>query len=567
MYKKLILATAISAVASGAQAATWGSSTAAGPTNAAFTGTVVHNKEGISKYTASAGVQLSSASVVLGASYAVGDEITFSYNVSKATGTNFSSGFRSWAPAAAAKTDLSSDGATVNVSAFTIDDATTDGQDNVQVGDTFTAVDNTAGTAADQVFTVTSIGGAAGALVVTPNITLADNKPIVWGSRAVRYIDFGLANSTATSATYRVTAIEAVGGAKATTVGAVVYSPKIMAQPASLTAAGTATVAFSAATSAGAAFDALATAATIATAKTQDALSVTTKFDAVVDVEQDRKALVGGTATASTDTLVFTNTETAAANGKQADLTTAGVLSTATVTGIAATTDVVTHTINGDFTWADNSSAAGITSTTVISNDATSSVDSIATDGLSVKSIDTTIDSGASTITITKDQAAAVIPNQSYSGTSKKTWASNSIADTETITWAALGAWTLNGASITAYGVPMGSSVSRFLWVNNKGSIPAVTSYTATMNGSSYGPYEVATVPAKSSSSIGGLIDIDLAARGIVIPENSRANINISTPVADGDITVSASYKHIADKDRLSLETSDTTQGATNAAK
>jgi len=58
--------------------------------------------------------------------------------------------------------------------------------------------------------------------------------------------------------------------------------------------------------------------------------------------------------------------------------------------------------------------------------------------------------------------------------------------------------------------------------------------------------------------SVGGLIDTDLTARSIYVAPSSRANINVSAPVKANDITMSASYKHIGDADRLGLETSDT---------
>ena len=108
----------------------------------------------------------------------------------------------------------------------------------------------------------------------------------------------------------------------------------------------------------------------------------------------------------------------------------------------------------------------------------------------------------------------------------------------------------------------MGSAVSRFIWVNNKGATAADFTYTATMNGSSYGPYSVATVAAKTAGSLGGLIDTDLASRGIYVAPSSRANITLTAPVKAADITVSASYKHIGDADRLALETSDTDRTA-----
>jgi hypothetical protein len=562
MYKKILLASAIAAASAGAQAATWGTAAVGGISAAVYTKAPIHTKEGIVNYTAAAGVQLGTAPLVLGASYAVNDEITFTYNVDKATGYNFPTSFRSWANDGTVKTDVKIDDSSnfSNVSAITVDDGTTDGQSDIIVGDTFTAADAT-GATAGSTFTVTGTGGVAGAITVTPNITILDNKVLVWGSTTGRYIDFGLTSSTASSATYRVTGVQAVSGTKTSTVGGQIYAPAMLVKPTSLAAAGVATVSFSAKTATGTAMDALATAYTVGSAIGQYNVTVDQKLDAVVDVEQARKALVGGTPTASTDVLGFTLTAGTGVDGVKGALDTSGALTSAAVTTRVGSSDKVTHTINGDFAFVDNSlTTAGITSTTALSCDGTTTVEAVATTGLAVSVVDT----GIETIdcTFTKDQAAGVIPNQAFSGTSKKQWTSNAIATgTTTDTWASLGAWTLNGASITAYGVPMGSAVSRFLWVNNKGTDAAVATYTAVMNGSSYGPYALGTIPGKTSMSVGGLIDTDLGARGIYIAPSSRANITVDAPVKSADVTMSASYKHNADKDRLAIETSDSVDG------
>jgi len=156
--------------------------------------------------------------------------------------------------------------------------------------------------------------------------------------------------------------------------------------------------------------------------------------------------------------------------------------------------------------------------------------------------------------------AATVIPQSTYSGTSKYTYTSSGTVTTKTITYDNLGAWTLNGASITAYGVPMGSTVSRFLWVNNKGAVAAPVTATVTTAGSSYGPYDVGSAASKTALSMSAALDAALTAAGVSLADNSRANIVFESPVKAGDITVSAAYKHIADADRLTLETSDTIQ-------
>ena len=563
MYKKILLASAIAAASAGAQAATWGTPAAGGISAATFSKAPIHTKEGVVNYTAAAGVQLATAPVILGASYAVNDEITFTYNVDKATGYNFPTSFRSWANSGTAKTDVENNGAiTIAATRMSLQD-TGDiaGQSDIIVGDTFTAADAT-GANADAVFTVVALtGGGTGSIDITPSIIIADEAVLTWGSTTGRYIDFGLTSSTASAATYRVTGVQAVSGTKTSTVGAQIFAPGMVVKPASLTAAGVATVSFSAKTATGTAMDTLATSATVGSAIGQYNLTIDAKLDAVVDVEQARKALVGGSPTVSSDVLGITLTTGSGVNGVLGALNTAGAVTPAAVTARVGSIDKVTHTINGDFAFADNSlTTAGITSTTLFACDGTSTVEAVASTGLSVTSVDTTIET--MDCTLLKDQAAAVIPNQAFSGSSKKQWTSNSIATgTATDTWASLGAWTLNGASITAYGVPMGSAVSRFLWVNNKGTDAAVATYTAVMNGSSYGPYALGTIPGKTSMSVGGLIDTDLGARGIYIAPSSRANITVDAPVKSADVTMSASYKHNADKDRLAIETSDSVDG------
>jgi acyl-coenzyme A thioesterase PaaI-like protein len=110
----------------------------------------------------------------------------------------------------------------------------------------------------------------------------------------------------------------------------------------------------------------------------------------------------------------------------------------------------------------------------------------------------------------------------------------------------------------------MGTTVSRFLWVNNKGSLPAAMEATVTAAGVTYGPYSVGTAAAKSSMSMASAIDTALTTAGVTLAQNSRANIEFTSPVKAGDVTISAAYKHIADADRLTLETSDTVVGAIN---
>jgi len=238
------------------------------------------------------------------------------------------------------------------------------------------------------------------------------------------------------------------------------------------------------------------------------------------------------------------------------------------VTLDAAVNDVMTSaqgavtTIVGDFAYLDDAVTAGVQNTS--SGVAQTGADSVAlaTTGASIAVTDTTVASGTIVATVDNSEDVAMAA-QSFTASTVVTYTSNSVATaTKTVDHGSLGSWTLNGASVTAYAVPMGDAVSRFLWVSNGGTSAAAVDYTITMNGTSYGPYSLGTVAGKTSTSVGGLIDTDLAARGIYVAPSSRANINVSAPVKANDITMSASYKHIGDSDRLGLETSDTLTAA-----
>ena len=576
MYKKIILATAIAAVSAPALSATW---TADGLGKFALFSQ--HTKEGAKNYTAAAGVPAGNAAIKLNAGYAQNDLVTFTYNYTKNTDYAFPTSFRSFATGGATEADLQIKGATaasdtcilLSTVGNTVNEA------NLVAGDTFAITSTVAGitgvtytimdvspTAAEG-FGVgvgsTICNNSAGEIGVSPTITAiaADNSAIVIGSRAIKTIDFDYSSSTNNSVTYRVSAVEATGAAKNTTIGAQIYAPAMDALPSSISAVGVGTVSFSAESQSGVAMDATTGSATIIKAVQQYTNTVTTKLDAIINVEADRKAFkfkadntTAGTATSSTDTLILTHAALGKIDGKEGALSALGAVTSSAVTGLVATTDTTTTLINGDFAFADNAVAAGITSTTLAATNQTSAALNAA--GTVITVVDAT--TATNTITLTKDQAAAVIPVQTFTGTSTIAYTSNGTAATDVKTWTDLGSWTLNGAAITAYGVPMGPAVSRFLWVSNKGATDAAFNYTIVMNGSSYGPYPLATVAAKSSKSLGGLIDTDLGLRGVYVAPSSRANIILDAPVKDADVTVSASYKHIGDSDRLGLETSDT---------
>ena len=80
MFKKIVLATAVATISVGASAASW---------DTALSTAVQHTIEGISQDTVADGVVTGNAQISLGAEFAVNDEITFTYNVAKATNYNW----------------------------------------------------------------------------------------------------------------------------------------------------------------------------------------------------------------------------------------------------------------------------------------------------------------------------------------------------------------------------------------------------------------------------------------------------------------------------------------------
>ena len=521
--------------------------------------TIEHTDEGIEGMAVGAGVPTVSGFVQLGASYAVNDQITFTLNQPKATNSAWPTNlYTNKGPAAIS-----------GANALEIDGA------GFAVGDTAIVVSNTGGIAGDiatmvvgtqfkiegdsTLYLITTMANSGVNLSITPALVKAgatlDNKDITTfdpHSFTLDYLD-----GTTTAATYRVAATPTGGSS---TIGALLQTPAVNVTPAGLIAQD-AKLSFSAATAAGTAMDALASTLTIAQSSPTYKQTVT-KFNGTIDVEQGRLAFKGGSATSGGDTLTIATTT---------DLGTQGVTSvnsatyvstlTGTVNQTATTQGGVVHTITGDVSWLDTAAAtAGIQTTGVTSTGGTTTP-VIDTAGSKITLTDASAVAASTTLTIAKTAAAAaiVIPETTFTGTSVYSYTSVT-AKTKTVT-NAWGGFTLNGASVTAYGVPMGSTVSRFLWVNNKGAIPATVTAQVVAGGTSYGPYVLGTAAAKSAMSLGSALDSALTNAGVVLSDNSRANVTFTSPVKAADVTVSAAYKHIADADRLTIETSDTVVG------
>ena len=545
MYKKLILATAVAAVAGQASAASWVSS------NFGDQVAVIHTAEGIDKISDATGAPTSGAIISLGGALAQNDTIKFTYNGNKTTAYNWPTNLYSRKPGAQtyATTIKGTLVVSDNVVATVVVANSTDRSEDIAVGD----ICNFNGTTVDH--RITANNTTTDTITFTPKIAaaLAGTNTIICDNPS--WVKLGIVNSDLNSVTYRVTSI--TGGAS--NVGSEIAVPTPTITTTSWKANKGVTVAYSAATAAGVAVDVFATTASLGTVIDEIKYVVTTKFDAVIDVENDKKVFSSNFVTGNTnaDAVTITGTLTAGTEGDEHTIASTGVVTLAdAVNDTMSGTRAAVTTVVGDVSYLDDAVAAGVTATGFTGTGADTFA--VATTGASFTATDTAVTSGAIVLQLDNSEDVAMTA-QSFTGSTVVTYTSGSdTAATKTVNHGSLGAWTLNGASVTAYAVPMGSAVTRFLWVNNSGATDAIVDYSITMNGNTYGPYALSTVPAKSSKSLGALVDADISNRSIYVAPNSRSNINFTAPVKANDITVSASYKHNADDDRLGLETSDT---------
>jgi len=489
MFKKTVMATAVAVASLNAMSATWDSNFA--------TTAAKHSIEGINGVVDATGVLVSSGGVVRTESeYYVGDLIKLSYSVGLAGANVFPTSFKSHIPGTAASTlEVVGGAATTSVVQTNLITAIATTRAAFIAGDVKVGDQVTFGDAPTVLHTVTVVDTAnnAGDFTFAPVRSAAPAQDVVITVKAPAVMDFGRQTQDANSVTYRIGSITGA----ATRVGAAIPLPAGVLVKAADLAGTAATVGFSSTTAAGAALESTATAAAIGSAVSAYTQTIT-KLDGVVDVEKDRKALVGGTTTNSADVLTMAYAQPSLVAGTSiSELTGNLSLPAANAAARDWASESVVHTINGDFVFMDSGTAAGVQVTGLADTSGTTTL-AMATTGAKFTVTDTAV-STTNAITITKDQAAAVIPVQSFSGSSVISYNNSAgAAKTATITHADLGSFTLNGAAVTAYAVPMGDTVSRFLWVSNKGAADAEINATVVAGGTSYGPYALGTASAMS---------------------------------------------------------------------
>ena len=573
MLKKLILATSVAAIATGVNAATWDE-------NGLLE--VKHTKQGISNSLETSGVDVSGSILVLGTQYAVNDKLTFTSTVAKASNLSWPSTLTS-IPSGTAK---GGGGAGLEITGTIAAAATTitletvatniANQAGVVVGDRFTIENDSTST----VYRVIGLANPTGTITISPGLAEAVAVDDELTFKDVQTLNMGYVSGTSTAATYRVTSLTT---SNTTTVGASIATPEVNVSPSGLIA-NDAKWTFSSKTEAGTAIETLATTSTYAVANEQFVASVITKLDGIVDVENTRYQYTATTtpintniaATKKADTFTYKIQETSGVNGNS--------FGTATVTALNAAETKGVLSIPGDWSYLDdNAATAGVSLTQAtdashVDSGAVTTQDGVVTASTTALTVTCTGAGTASCVTqngavltnsldLVSTNASATLPVATFAPVFTLSFDA-AVASTPDKTKAftmAGGAWTLNGANITAYGVPMGDTVSRFLWLNNKGATAAAVTAVVISGGVRYpttGEYALGSSAAKTAMQVGTLVESALTNAGVTLPASSRANITFSVPLKDADITLSAAYKHIGDADRLTIETSDTTDGS-----
>lgn len=264
--------------------------------------------------------------------------------------------------------------------------------------------------------------------------------------------------------------------------------------------------------------------------------AVATPLDGIVDVENGRYVFTAGVA----DIVTVTTTEGANTFG-------------------AADILGASHVITGDFGWTKKTDAEGVVTRVgvAVSNAATGPV---VTDTTVTWTAAAGTVINAVTLTPQTGDDKKVLPATTFSLASAYTYDNGTDATVLNGSFAAaMGAWTLNGASITAYGIPNQAAVTPFLWVQNKGASNGDITVDVRCDGASISGIAAGQAAAMANTSIGAAVQAGVdAAATCAVGSRYDAVVTVNGPAAD--MTVNAGYRVTAadgSNDRLSLETSD----------
>jgi hypothetical protein len=379
-------------------------------------------------------------------------------------------------------------------------------------------------------FTIT-LTGAEFDTTSNPAITFAGftNNPTV-----------GLLSKTASTATFRVTAVpspvEVFSGKDFVLNGALLKTTSVT------DAAGDIKLAYAAKTSTGLDLDNVGTAtSTVVTTKSQLSSSVTTKLNAIIDVENERKQFTAGNDTTTTDTLVVTPAVAAAGTHDAA------------YTG-------ATHVIKGDFSWMESDGDSGIDAAELAAAfaatggaDTYTSTINTAGDAITVTVADAggnTAEAMTGTFTVLGKavSTAPILPTQSFTVDSTiKYNTASAVASTKTIASASAGSWTLNGFDEDIVFMPFDSQYAQSINVSNTGSVAGAITVDITAGGKTYTKTLTATATPKATTNISQEVKAFAAESGVT--GNAHIKVVVNSPKAD--IAVTGVYYAKSDADRV----------------
>ncbi|WP_165724808.1 hypothetical protein [Pseudoalteromonas sp. SA25] len=344
----------------------------------------------------------------------------------------------------------------------------------------------------------------------------------------------GLLSKTASTATFRVTAVpsgETFSGNTFVLTGAVLKTTSVT------DAAGDIKLSYAAKTSTGLDLDNVGTAtSTVVTTKSQLSSSPTTKLDAVIDVENERKQFTVGNNTITTDILVVTP-----------------------VVATAGTNDAVytgaTHVIKGDFSWMESDGDAGIDAAELAAafsaTGGTLATPTINTagDAITVAATGAVAPMTATFTVLGKANAKApILPTQMFTiDTTIKYNTAAGTASTKTIPSASAGAWTLNGFDENIVFMPFDAQYAQSINVSNTGSVAGAITVDITAGGKTYTKTLTATATPKATTNISAEVKAFATESGVT--GNAHVKVVVNSPAAD--IDVSGVYYHRADADRV----------------
>jgi hypothetical protein len=243
-------------------------------------------------------------------------------------------------------------------------------------------------------------------------------------------------------------------------------------------------------------------------------VSVTTDFDAVIDVEEDRKAYETG----STDEATFE-------------------ISAIDTTDWENVADVTQTTVILD---------ADIEDASVVSTGATSAITYNATTDKVTIVYDAEITTDTITITPSTGTDAVVLEAQSFDLAANYEYEIGVSQGLFDFGSKSAGEWTLNGAVVNVPYMPYGNNITQILYVTNEGDQNADVTVTAfDESGMTYELGSVGTVNGNSVIAIAGAVKTALENEGFVTAPSMGSNkisLIITVNAEDEDISIYSAY-------------------------